>query len=359
MTNMKRIAVDSPTGRYDICIGENLLQGSGRLLEACKLRPGPVAVVSNEIIAEHHSDRLCEGLKGAGYEPLLCIVPEGEAHKTLATIATLYDRFLTGGLDRKSPVLSLGGGVIGDMAGFAAATYLRGTPFVQIPTSLLAMVDASVGGKTGVDLPQGKNLVGAFKQPELVIIDIATLNTLPPAQFRAGLAEVIKHGIIADPQLFEGIEAHGPTSLAALVSDAVQVKVDVVQEDPFEQGRRAVLNLGHTFGHAIEWTSKLVLGHGEAVAVGIVAAAHLAASMGRCSGETVERIINILDKVELPTSVTGYPVDAIMDAMWYDKKRQGKNIRFIIPQAIGDVVIIDNPGNELVRAAVEKVVRYV
>lgn len=354
---MNRIVVPSPEGEYDICIGEGLLEHVGQLLLNRGLRPGGAAVVTNEMVSVHYGDQLCASLKEAGFEPIVCHVPEGEEHKTLATIATLYDQFLAAGLDRNSPVISLGGGVVGDMTGFAAATYLRGTPFVQIPTSLLAMVDASVGGKTGVDMPQGKNLVGAFKQPALVVIDVDVMKTLSPRQFRCGLAEIIKHGIIADPQLFEQLETHGPSSLTQLVTDAVKVKVKVVEEDPFEQGRRAVLNLGHTFGHAIEWVSELSLGHGEAIAVGLVAAAHLAESMERCSPELVQRIINVLEKVELPTYVTDYEVDAIMNAMWFDKKRKGKTLRFIIPQDLGDVVIIDDPGEELVRAAVAKVVR--
>ena len=229
------------------------------------------------------------------------MVPEGEEHKTLATVAALYPQFLAGGLDRKSPVISLGGGVVGDMAGFAAASYLRGVPFVQIPTSLLAMVDASVGGKTGVDLPQGKNLVGAFKQPELVIIDTAVLQTLPAAEFKSGLAEVVKHGILGDPDLFEELETHGPTSMMHLVADAVRVKVEVVEEDPFEQGRRATLNLGHTFGHALELVSEFSLRHGEGVALGLIAAANMAAELGRCDPELAVRIRDVIERLGLPT----------------------------------------------------------
>ncbi len=183
----------------------------------------------------------------------------------------------------------LGGGVIGDMAGFAAATYLRGVPFVQLPTSLLAMVDASVGGKTGVDLPQGKNLVGAFKQPQVVIMDTAVLSTLPSDEFRSGLAEIVKHGIIGAPKLFVQLENEGPINLVQLVADAVRVKIEVVEEDPFERGRRAVLNLGHTFGHALELVSEYTLRHGEAVAIGMVAAADMAAELGRCEPALAER----------------------------------------------------------------------
>ncbi|MCB0129364.1 MAG: 3-dehydroquinate synthase, partial [Caldilineaceae bacterium] len=279
-----------------------------------------------------------------------------EAYKTLGTMASLYDDFVAAGLDRRSPVIALGGGVVGDMAGFAAASYLRGVPFVQIPTSLLAMVDASVGGKTGVDLPQGKNLVGAFKQPELVIIDTAVLETLPAGEFRAGLAEVIKHGIIAAPDLFEELESHGPTSMGHLVATAVQVKVDVVEEDPFEQGRRMALNLGHTFGHAIEQVSELTMRHGDCVAVGTIAAARMAVDLGRCDPELAQRIEQVIERVGLPTRAPGYDVETIMQTMVFDKKRSGKTLRFVIPQALGDVVIIDNPGDEYVRRAVASVV---
>jgi 3-dehydroquinate synthase len=283
-------------------------------------------------------------------------VPEGEQHKTLATVADLYTQFLAAGLDRASTVLALGGGVVGDMAGFAAATYLRGVPFVQAPTSLLAMVDASVGGKTGVDLPQGKNLVGAFKQPQLVIMDTAVLSTLPSDEFRAGLAEIVKHGIIGAPRLFEQLEHEGPINLVQLVADAVRVKIAVVEEDPYEKGRRAVLNLGHTFGHALELVSEYTLRHGEAVAIGIVAAAHMAVELGRCAPEVAARITELIERLGLPVAAPGYDVEAVYAAMSHDKKRAGKKLRFIIPQAIGDVVVIDDPGEEVVRRAIGRVV---
>ena len=307
------------------------------------------------MVAPHHGERLAESLRRAGYEPTLCLVPEGEQHKTLANIAALYDQFLAAGLDRRSPIIALGGGVIGDMTGFAAATYLRGTPFVQIPTTLLSMVDASVGGKTGVDLPQGKNLVGAFKQPHVVIIDVNVLETLPAAEFRSGLAEVIKHGLIGAPDLFLQFEAQGPTSLNQLVTEAVRVKIKVVEEDPFEQGRRAVLNLGHTFGHAIEQVSNFSIRHGEGVAVGMVAATHMAAAIGRCDPSLVGRVRTVLERVGLPVQLPGYDLEAVVEAMGHDKKRAGKTLRFIIPQGVGDVVIIDNPGMAYVVDALAQV----
>jgi 3-dehydroquinate synthase len=352
---MTRIPVAEPGGSYDICLGEGLLEQSGRLLANRGLRPGPLAVVSNPDVAGHLAVRLESGLRAAGFTPVLCLVPEGEQHKTLATIAGLYDHFVAAGLDRKSPVLALGGGVVGDMAGFAAATYLRGVPFVQAPTSLLAMVDAAVGGKTGVDLPQGKNLVGAFKQPSVVILDPTVFASLPAAEFRSGLAEVIKHGIIGDADLFVQLEEHGPTSITHLVADAVRVKVRIVAEDPFEQGRRALLNLGHTFGHAIETVSHFSVRHGECVALGLVAAARLAVALGRCAPELADRIAHVVDRLELPTQLRGYRREAVLDAMLYDKKRAGKTVRFVIPQALEDVVLIDDPGRDRVDAALATV----
>ena len=286
-------------------------------------------------------------------------MPEGEEHKTLATVSSLYDQFIAAKLDRKSPVISLGGGVIGDMAGFAAATYLRGVPYVQIPTSLLSMVDASVGGKVGVDLPQGKNLVGAFKQPQVVIIDTEVLETLPAAEFRSGMAEVVKHGLIAQSDLFEQLENEGPANLTQLVADAVQVKVKIVEEDPYEEGRRALLNLGHTFGHAIEQASEYAIRHGEAVAIGMVAAMRMAVNLGRCDTALAERTEKLLERLGLPTFASDLNLEQVLAIMGTDKKRAGKKLRFIIAQGLGDVVIIDDPGSEYVRRALASVLRDV
>ena len=356
VTGMTRIPVLHPQGSYAICIGDGLLAHAGRLLANRGLRRGPVAIVSNEQVAQHHAERLIEGLSNLGYEPALCLVPEGEQFKTLTTMASIYDQLLGARLDRGAAVIALGGGVIGDMAGFAAATYLRGVPFVQIPTTLLSMVNASVGGKTGVDVAQGKNLVGAFKQPDVVVIDTAVLETLPAAEFRSGLAEVIKHGIIGAPDLFEQLEEYGPTSMSHLVADAVRVKVHIVEEDPFEQGRRAVLNLGHTFGHAIELVSNFVVRHGEGVALGLVASARMAVALGRCDAALAVRIERVVERLGLPTHLAGYDAGAVLAAMGHDKKRAGKTLRFIIPQALGDVVVIDDPGRSVVRAALESVI---
>ncbi|MCS6843288.1 MAG: 3-dehydroquinate synthase [Caldilineales bacterium] len=345
-----RIPVRHPNGEYPILIAAGLLVETGQAMLDAGLRPGPCAVVTNPGVAAAHAGRLVQGLEEVGFRPAVVEFPAGEAHKTLATVATLYDAFVAAGLDRRSPVIALGGGVVGDVAGFAAATFLRGVPFVQAPTSLLAMVDASVGGKTGVDLPQGKNLVGAFKQPELVVIDPETLRTLPSDEFRSGLAEVVKHAIIGDPAMFawmEGRQLDGAEplrwGLTEMIAAAVRVKVAVVEEDPLEQGRRAVLNLGHTFGHALEALSNYQMRHGEAVAVGLAAATRLAARLHVCEAELVDRVERLLERLGLPTRIAaGYAPEQVLAAMATDKKRLSGRLRFVLPRAIGDVDIFDD-----------------
>jgi len=346
-----RLPVHLPDGgSYDIALGAGLLAQTPRLM-AERGVSGDVVVVSDTNVAPHWSYPLLDAFAQAGVRAKLITLPAGETHKNLDTVRSLYDRFLEAELDRSGVVVALGGGVIGDMAGFAAATYLRGVRFVQIPTTLLAMVDASVGGKTGVDLPQGKNLVGAFKQPELVIIDPDVLATLPPEAFRNGLAEVIKHGIIADPDLFAQLEGAGPSSLESLIARALRVKIDIVQRDPFEQGERAHLNLGHTFAHAIERVSDYAIPHGEAVALGLIAATRLAANRGLCPSDMPQRVQAVVERLGLPTTISGYEPAAILAAMGTDKKRKGGKVRFVLPRAIGDVGVYDDVREEEVLAA--------
>ncbi len=337
---MEVINVTHPTGSYPIYLGAGVLGETGQRLAELGYG-GRCAVVTNETVGRHYAEPLLASLQEADFEPACLDMPDGEQFKTLATVADLYSQFIEAKLDRRSPVIALGGGVLGDMAGFAAASYLRGVPLVQIPTTLLAIVDSSVGGKTGVDLPQGKNLVGAFKQPEMVVIDPEVLTTLPPAEFRAGLAEVVKHGLIDAPDLFAALEK-GQYDMAWLLFEAINVKVRVVQADPFEQGRRAVLNLGHTFGHAFERLANFEMRHGEGVAMGLVCAARLAHRLGHCSGETMERIMALLDRLELPTQPPPFAPAEVWAAMATDKKRRGSTLRFILPRAIGDVDIFQD-----------------
>lgn len=343
------IDVASPQGIYRIHLGAGALAETGRLLKEADLA-GRCAVVTNPTVGPHHAEPVLAGLRRAGFRPTLCTIPDGEQYKTLATVVSLYDQFVAAGLDRRSPVIALGGGVLGDTAGFAAATYLRGVPFVQIPTSLLAMVDASVGGKVGVDLPQGKNLVGAFKQPELVIVDPDVLRSLPAVEFRAGLAEVVKHAIIASPPLFAALES-GQFTLPWMLHEAIRVKVAVVEEDPFEKGRRMVLNLGHTFAHAFERLSDYRLRHGEAVAMGLACAVRLAVALGHCPVASGQSMLNLLEHLELPTTPPPFPPAEVWAAMGTDKKRQGQTVRFVLPRDIGHVDVFD----DVARHAVESV----
>jgi shikimate kinase / 3-dehydroquinate synthase len=343
------LTVRHSQGEYPVHIGDLLLGYAGSALHAVGAADGTrVAVVSNPTVAHLHAGPVLHSLQAAGFHASTCAIPDGEQHKTLDTVRLLYDRLLSAGLDRSGTVLALGGGVTGDIAGFAAATFLRGVRFVQVPTTLLAMADASLGGKTGVDLPQGKNLVGAFKQPDLVITDPSVLATLPAEHLRSGMAEVIKHAVIAAPDLFDELESGPPSSGSPLspsqLARAIRVKVDIVEQDPFEQDRRAVLNLGHTLGHALESLSGFSLPHGEAVSVGLVAAARIAARLRLANRSLVDRIEAILAAWSLPLRCPPGPfgLDALGRAMAYDKKRRCGALRWVLPRTIGDVQVVDD-----------------
>lgn len=292
-------------------------------------------VITNDTLAPLYGAALAERLPGGA----LLTVPDGEQHKTLDTLRTLYDGLLECGADRASVVVALGGGVIGDLAGFAAASFMRGIALVQAPTSLLAMVDSSLGGKVGVDLPQGKNLVGAFKDPLVVFADTATLATLPEVEFRCGLAEVVKAALIGDPDLLAHIEAEGPQPVEDIIERAAAVKIDVVQRDRLESGPRAFLNLGHTFGHALEQASGYAWRHGEAVALGTVAAARLSERLGLCAPGLADRVEAILRGLGLPVRYGGLSPERIWDAMGHDKKWQGGAATFVLLEGIGQPVV--------------------
>ena len=330
-------------GGYPIMIGSGLLRSIGEDAEGLGLADH-VVVVSNETVAPLYGERLAAALPRAD----LVIIPDGEAHKNLDVVSGIYDEMLARGADRSTTLVALGGGVIGDTAGFAAATYMRGIRLVQIPTTLLSMVDSSVGGKVGVDLPQGKNLIGAFKQPRLVIIDTDALETLPPLQWRCGMAEVIKHGLIAQPALLAP-ELWQPEQAASLVRQAVQVKIDVVEVDPYEAGIRAHLNLGHTFGHAIEKATQYGVPHGEAVAIGIVKAALLSRNLGYIDDDLVARIQTIMWQIGLPTDI------ALDSHRWYeamstDKKWRAGKPRLILLKALGEAAIVEGLRREDIMA---------
>ncbi len=347
------IPVRYPGGEYDIRIGAGLLERVGQILLE-ELSTGRICVVTNTVVSPLYNAAVEKSLRKAEFNVSTCIIPDGEEHKTLNTVSRLYEKLLDAELDRGGTVVSLGGGVTGDIAGFAAATFMRGVKFVQIPTTLLSMVDASVGGKTGVDLPQGKNLVGAFKFPQLVLIDTHVLATLPDEEIRNGAAEAIKHGIIADPDLFDRLR-NGPLPFTPeLIARVLRVKIGIVEEDPYERGRREVLNLGHTVGHAIEQVSKFTIPHGAAVAIGLVAAARIAVRLKLADHDLVERIENALSTWELPIKVPELSVDEIIAALAHDKKRRNGQTRFILPRRIGAVEAVDNVSAAIIRSVLHE-----
>ncbi len=314
------------------------------------LNPTGVAIITDETISKLWGEQVRHDLLAAKLPTTLIEVPAGESFKTLDTIATIYDRLLEAGIDRGGVVVALGGGVVGDMAGFAAATWMRGVRgFVQVPTTLLAMVDASIGGKTGVDHPYGKNLIGAFRQPDFILADPDFLTTLPLPEWRSGLAEVVKHGIINNPDLFAMLQntpprnpptAEDTEALTGWLVGAIRVKTDIVERDPYEQGERAKLNLGHTFGHAYETLSGFALAHGEGVAIGMVTAARLSEQIGLARTGLAEAIAGVLAGVGLPTVWNDAPSpETIWQAMQSDKKKAGKGLRLVLPRAIGDVIV--------------------
>jgi 3-dehydroquinate synthase len=337
----------TPDINYPIYIGENTLHHVSEFLEKHDLT-GRRVIVTNETIRPLYADNLAQQVNAA-----VVTLPDGELYKNLETVSALYDSFLGLGLDRKSIVIALGGGVIGDTVGFAAATFLRGVSFVQIPTSLLSMVDSSVGGKVGVNVPQGKNLVGAFKQPEMVVIDTALLATLPAVERRCGLAEAIKHGLLADPVLLDPTPYEQPTT--EFVARAVQVKIDVVQRDPYEDNIRAWLNLGHTFGQAIEAVSGYQWRHGEAVAVGLCGAVRLSHLYGLCDASLVDQVERLLVQAGLPTRYHDFDPKAIRAAMNSDKKRQNAKVRFVLLKGIAQPDVYSDVPEGLVMQAIEAI----
>jgi 3-dehydroquinate synthase len=290
------------------------------------------------------------------------VIPPGESSKSRERWTELSDALLARHFGRDSALILLGGGVVGDLGGFVAATYLRGIPHVQVPTTLLAMLDASVGGKTGVDTPQGKNLIGAFHPPSAVVADPRVLATLPEREFRSGLAEAVKHGVIADREYFEWIAgavdqiaARDPEAMAALVQRSVEIKAAVVSEDEREAGRRAILNAGHTVAHALEQASGYALAHGEAVAIGLVAECRLAESLGLARAGLAPEVASVLRSLELPTALPGLAPERLLDAMSADKKNRESRIRFALPVAIGEMA----PGEGWTVAVMEPEIRNV
>jgi 3-dehydroquinate synthase len=341
---MRVVKVSLGERSYSIQIGNRLLPRLGT--ECRKLSLGRrCAVITDSNVAPLYADHAMRCLAAAGFEPLLVTVPAGERSKSLPIVTSCFDQLAQHRLERKSFVVALGGGVVGDLAGFVAATYLRGVAFVQVPTTLLSQVDSSVGGKVGVNLKAGKNLVGAFYQPRLVLCDLDTLRTLPEREYRSGLAEVIKYGIIYDPALFRRLEREmkhvlrlKADVLAAVVARCCQIKAEVVSQDETEGGLRAILNFGHTIGHAIEAiTQYSTYLHGEAISVGQIAAARLSNALLRLPEADVDRIHALFRNAGLPAHIdlTSRQLAQLHNAMLLDKKVTGGELKFVLIQRIG------------------------
>jgi len=346
---MQTVTVDftpsSEKRSYPIHIGHGILQQVD-LIVSC-LSQKRVAIVSNTTIAPLYLDKLRTALEKQGIISVPIVLPDGEAHKNWETLNLIFDALLKNHCERNTAILALGGGVIGDLTGFAAATYLRGVPFIQIPTTLLAQVDSSVGGKTGINHPLGKNMIGAFYQPRMVLTDSATLNTLPDRELRAGLSEIIKYGLIRDPAFFDWLEqnmhrllARDPVTLNEAIQRSCENKAEIVAADEKENGVRALLNLGHTFGHAIEnGMGYGVWLHGEAVAAGIVLAAELSRRMKLISEAEVNRIRKIFLQAELPVAAPKMPPEKYLQLMLLDKKVDAGRTRFVVLNRIGEAVM--------------------
>ena len=354
----RKVTVNTPGHHYDIVIGSGLLQDAAVWQGLPKAQRA--VIVSNACVFELHGAALTASLQPHFRQVSTVLLPDGEQHKNWDSLKLIFDHLLSTGCDRKTVLAALGGGVVGDMTGFAAATYMRGVPFVQVPTTLLAQVDSSVGGKTAINHPLGKNMIGAFYQPERVVCDLATLTTLPDRELRAGLAEVIKYGPIADLALLDWLEASLPallardaSALAHAVQRSCEIKADVVGQDERDSGLRAILNFGHTFGHAIEagmgygtWL------HGEGVACGMVLAADLSAELGLIPDAFAQRLISLIKRAGLPVTAPAMPMAQWFQLMQVDKKAADGDIRFIV---------IDPPGRATLRTAprdaVERVIR--
>ncbi|OXC72014.1 3-dehydroquinate synthase [Caballeronia sordidicola] len=355
MSAMITVNVELGDRAYPIHIGAGLI---GRTeLYAPHIAGSSIAIVTNTTVDPLYGDALRAALAPLGKKVTTIVLPDGEAHKNLETLNQIFSALLTERADRKTTLIALGGGVIGDMTGFAAASYMRGVPFIQVPTTLLAQVDSSVGGKTGINHPLGKNMIGAFYQPQAVIADIGALQTLPPRELAAGIAEVIKTGAIADSEFFDWIEANipalndcDPTALTHAVKRSCEVKASVVAADEREGGLRAILNFGHTFGHAIE--AGLGYGewlHGEAVGCGMVMAADLSVRLGRLDETSRERLTRLIAAAKLPVKAPALGADRYIDLMKVDKKAEAGEIKFILLERFGNTKITGAP-DEAVRA---------
>ena len=360
---MRKVSVDLPSNGYDILIGEGLETEAASFLAEGGFSSRAL-IISDTNVGKLYGDKITELLRRAGKQPSSHLVAAGERSKSLEEAERVYTKAIEAGLDRKSVILALGGGVVGDLAGFIAATYMRGVPFVQIPTSLLAQVDSSVGGKVAVNHRLGKNLIGAFYQPKRVFIDLACLSTLPRRELSTGLGEIVKYGVIYDEALFSYLEEHAEEVLAMqlsamehLVVRSCEIKAEVVSQDEREAGLRAILNFGHTMGHAIEKETRYVrYNHGEAVAVGMMGAAYLSREMGLVGDEEVARIRGLLEKFSLPTQAEGCTENGMYAAIFHDKKAVDGKVKWILMEGVGRVKAVSDVPEDAVRKCMRMII---
>jgi len=350
---MPTITVELAERSYPIVIERGILGGVGKRLKEMGLS-GKAALVTNPIVEKLYGQALLRGLEEAGFRTAVIRVPDGEEYKNLEEASRVYDRLIEEKMERSSPIVALGGGVIGDLAGFVAATYLRGVPYIQVPTTLLSQVDSSVGGKTAVNHPRGKNLIGAFYQPRAVFIDPDVLKTLEAREIRAGLAEVVKYGVISDEGFFSFLEENSGRiaalgdELITAIKRSCEIKAEVVSADEREAGLRSILNFGHTFGHAIETLSGYGhFKHGEAVSMGMALAGDLSEALGACAPGVSGRIRGLLKDLDLPIEAPDIPASSMIETMKLDKKVSGERMRFVLVKKIGEVFLRDVTETEL------------
>ncbi len=357
---MERINVQLGERSYPILIGSDIIDRVGEEMDPLGVG-SRIAVVTNNVIRPLYGDRVVKSLEKSGYRVKVIEVPDGEVYKSLSSAQKIFDELVDSEMDRTSTILALGGGVIGDLAGFVAATYMRGIHFINLPTTLLAQVDSAVGGKTGVDHPKGKNLIGAFYQPRLVLCDLYVLRTLPEKELIAGMAEVVKYGVILDAGFFSFVESHiedilnhQDDAMAEVVRSSCAAKAAIVEEDEREAGKRAILNFGHTLGHAIEsLTGYDTYIHGEAVSMGMVASARIAQDMKLCDGDVVSRLEKLLKKIGLPTELPSLDPEKMIRILSHDKKVKDGKVRFVLPTRIGKVVIRDDVTPDIIRQIIK------
>jgi 3-dehydroquinate synthase len=355
---MKRLSIDLADRSYEILIGRGLLEGAAEWVLAIS-KPSRVVIITHPSINRLYGEKLSSGFSQANIPTDFIEVPEGEKSKSLGQAEKIYEQLLKWKCDRQTVMVALGGGVIGDLTGYIAATYVRGVQFIQVPTTLLAQVDSSVGGKTAVNHPLGKNMIGVFYQPRLVVVDLETLKSLPEKEYKAGIAEIIKYGVIEDARLFEFLErqfqnilSQDSKALEHIIATSCAIKAGVVEKDERESHYRMVLNFGHTIGHAIEsLTGYSTYSHGEAVAIGMAYAAKLSQVMGRCTGEVTHRITGLIENFGLPTQLPPLKAEDMIQSMYLDKKTAHKKIRFILVKDIGSIEIVDHVAESFIKEA--------